>query len=93
MASIVVKGLGRRIGKKTIFEDIDFNIPSGAVPNIEGPSGSGKSMLLRGRKRSVEPTSGYTRVGGRSILKINPIDLRRTVGMVFQEPVRFGGNV
>lgn len=93
MAAIRVKRLSKRIGNKTILEDIDLKVGSGQVVNIVGRSGAGKSMLLKCINRLVEPTSGDVLVGNRSIMGMDPIELRKKVGMIFQEPVMFHGTV
>ena len=58
-----------------------------------GPSGSGKTTLLRLCNRLSVPTAGQVLFRGVPILELDPLDLRRRVGMVFQKPVLFGGTV
>jgi len=93
VATIRVKGLSKKIGGKTILKNIDLLADSGQVVNIVGKSGAGKSMLLKCINRLVEPSSGDILVGKRSIMQMDPVDLRKKVGMVFQEPVMFHGTV
>jgi putative ABC transport system ATP-binding protein len=70
-----------------------LNLPQKGITAIVGPSGSGKSTLLRLCNRLEIPTSGELRFMG-SPLHEQPVqELRRLVGMVFQEPVRFAGTV
>jgi putative ABC transport system ATP-binding protein len=58
-----------------------------------GPSGSGKSTLLRLCNRLEAPTSGTVRFRGDDVADLDPRELRRRVGMVFQRPTPFAGSV
>jgi putative ABC transport system ATP-binding protein len=60
---------------------------------VVGPSGSGKSTLLRLCNRLEAPTSGMVRFRGDDVAGLDPRDLRRRVGMVFQRPTPFAGSV
>jgi putative ABC transport system ATP-binding protein len=63
------------------------------VTVIVGPSGAGKSTLLRLCNRLVAPTRGCVRFRGEDCAAVDPLVLRRRVGMVFQRPTPFGGTV
>ena len=58
-----------------------------------GPSGSGKSSLLRCLNRLTEPPPGTVFYDGQDIHTIDVLHLRRQVGMVFQKPALFPGTV
>lgn len=58
-----------------------------------GPSGSGKSTLLRLCNRLEVPESGVVRFRGDDLATLDPLHLRRRVGMVFQRPTPFAGTV
>ncbi|MCL4171377.1 UNVERIFIED_CONTAM: hypothetical protein GTU68_029463, partial [Idotea baltica] len=60
---------------------------------ITGPSGSGKSTLLRCCNRLIVPTSGSIEFLGTDLSEIEPLALRRRVGMLFQRPTTFAGSV
>ncbi len=60
---------------------------------IVGPSGSGKSSLLRLLNRLDEPTSGTVFVQGTDFRNLEPRELRRKLGMVTQRPYLFPGTV
>src|SRR5260370_7610808 len=60
---------------------------------VAGPSGSGKSSLLRLLNRLDEPTSGTVYFEGKDYRTIPPPDLRRRMGMVTQTPFLFPGTV
>jgi UDP-glucose/iron transport system ATP-binding protein len=77
----------------SILEDVSFAVERGRALTLMGPSGSGKSSLLRCLNRLVEPTSGTVRFDGRDIQSIEPRHLRRQVALVMQTPVLFEGTV
>ena len=60
---------------------------------LVGPSGSGKSTLLRLCNRLEVPETGVVRFRGDDVASLDPLDLRRRVGMVFQRPTPFAGTV
>ena len=60
---------------------------------IVGPSGSGKSSLLRLLNRLDEPSSGTVFLDGLDYRQLPPRELRRRVGMVTQRPFMFPGDV
>lgn len=66
-------------------------IPDCGVTAIVGPSGSGKSTLLRCCNRLEAVSRGVVRFRGVDVATIEPLSLRRRVGMVFQRPTPFAG--
>jgi putative ABC transport system ATP-binding protein len=68
-------------------------MPGGAITAVVGPSGTGKSTLLRTINRLVEPTAGEIYLDGEPTSRMDPLKLRRRVGMVFQLPALFGATV
>ncbi|MFN3685848.1 phosphonate ABC transporter ATP-binding protein [Salinarimonas sp.] len=73
---------------KPVLHGIDLDFPGRGVVAIIGPSGTGKSTLIRCINRLVEPTSGSVMLGGRDLTKLGGRALRearREIGMVFQE--------
>ncbi|KAK3370173.1 P-loop containing nucleoside triphosphate hydrolase protein [Podospora didyma] len=77
----------------TIFNNLDFEIPSGSNVCIVGPSGGGKSTVASLLLRFYNPTSGTITINGVDISKMNVKSLRRRIGMVGQEPVLFSGSI
>lgn len=73
--------------------NVDVTVPEGAVTVIVGPSGAGKSTLLRLCNRLEVPSTGTVLFRGSDISSIDPLHLRRRVGMVFQRPIPFPGSV
>ena len=81
--------LGRVVKDKVLVEDATFEVHTGEVLAIVGPSGSGKSSLLRLLNRLDEPTGGTVYVEGIDYRQIQPRELRRKLGMVTQRPYLF----
>jgi putative ABC transport system ATP-binding protein len=76
-----------------VLRDVSATFPAGAVTAIVGPSGAGKTSLLRCLNRLEEPSRGRIVLDGTDIGTIDPPELRRRVGMIFQTPVLFEGGV
>ena len=70
-----------------------FAVQAGEVFSVVGPSAAGKSTLLRTINRLLEPTAGNIFLDGAPIEEIDPLELRRRIGMVFQLPALFGDTV
>jgi len=80
-------------GRK-ILDCVSFNAPRNSVFTIMGPSGSGKSTLLRAINRLIDlvpyaRVEGRVRVFGEDVYSSDPYVIRRSIGMVFQEPNPF----
>lgn len=79
---------------KNAVNDVSANILPNTISAIMGPSGCGKSTLLRAINRMHElypniKTSGEILLEGENVLKMNPMEVRRMIGMVFQRPNPF----
>jgi putative ABC transport system ATP-binding protein len=93
-AAFVLAGVSlRRPGVGMVLHDIDLTVPAGRITAVVGPSGSGKSSLLRLLNRLDDPTAGWISYDGRPLGDYDVRDLRRRVGFVFQAPVLFTGTV
>src|ERR671913_1630761 len=90
---IEVRGLGYAVGGAEILKGVDAGMPGGEITAVVGPSGAGKSTLLRTINRLIEPSSGDVYLDGESTGSLDPLELRRRVGMVFQIPALFGVSV
>ena len=80
-------------GEAEILRGVSFAVRAGEVFSVVGPSGAGKSTLLRTLNRLVESTAGNIFLDGAPIEEIDPLQLRRRIGMVFQLPALFGDTV
>ncbi|MCF6118081.1 amino acid ABC transporter ATP-binding protein [Mesorhizobium muleiense] len=72
-------------GAVQVLHDVSLKVEPGTVTCLIGPSGSGKSTLLRCLNRLVECRAGDILLDGESIYSQTPDQLRRRVGMVFQQ--------
>ncbi|MEQ9763520.1 ATP-binding cassette domain-containing protein [Streptococcus sp. ZJ151] len=93
MAIFNVKQLAYQVGDKLILKDISFSVQEGERVTLVGPSGSGKSSLLKLLSTLISPTSGDIWFEGQSLSALNPINYRRQVSYCFQQPVLFGKTV
>lgn len=90
---VEVRDLHLERGGQTVLFGVSFRVEAGETFVIVGPSGSGKSSLLRCINRLEEPAPGTVFVRGQDITGMDVIALRRRVGMVFQQPAMFPGTV
>ena len=86
---LVIRGLAKEyVPGKPVLRGIDLAIASEGITAIIGPSGTGKSTLIRCINRLVEPTAGEILLHGQDLAKLRGRALRlarRRIGMVFQE--------
>ena len=75
------------------LRDVSFEVRPGESIAILGPTGSGKTTLLSLITRFYDPQSGRVLVDGHDVRKLDLDDLRRNVGLVFQESFLFSNTV
>lgn len=80
-------------GSSDILSGVDLDIAGDGITVVLGPSGSGKSTLTRLTNRLLDATAGTVRLRGTDVRDLDVLQLRRTVGMVFQRPTLFDGTV
>lgn len=85
--SLVIDCLCVEIAGRTILDDVSFEVPSGKTAAVVGPSGVGKSTLLRAVAGIVRPDAGTISIDGIDVAAV-PVHERR-VGMVFQDDQLF----
>jgi phospholipid/cholesterol/gamma-HCH transport system ATP-binding protein len=86
-AIVAIRNLDYAVGGRPIFADLDIEIPVGRVTAIMGPSGTGKTTLLRLITGQVRADGGSIRVADADLRDISHADLyvlRRRMGMLFQ---------
>jgi osmoprotectant transport system ATP-binding protein len=70
-------------------QDLNLEVASGELCALVGPSGGGKTTILRMVNRLVEPSSGRILIDGKDIATVDPVELRRRTGYVIQQPGLF----
>ena len=76
-----------------IISDLSFKISPGEHIALVGPTGSGKTTLIRLLCRLYEPQEGRILIDGVDIKDIPLSDLRKQIGVVLQDTFLFSGNV
>jgi UDP-glucose/iron transport system ATP-binding protein len=79
--------------KTRILADVSFTARGGSITAIIGPSGGGKSSLIRLINRLDDPTAGRILLNGQDIRELEPHLLRRQIAMLLQRPFMFPGTV
>jgi phospholipid/cholesterol/gamma-HCH transport system ATP-binding protein len=91
-AHVVVEGLVKRYGDRTILHGLDMTIGRAETLVVIGGSGAGKSTLVRHLIALERPTAGRIVIDGTDIASLNDVQLakaRRRFGMVFQKYALF----
>ena len=93
MPKLSIRKLSLKRGGATVLRDISLDLAAGELLVVIGPSGSGKSSLLRCVNRLNDIEAGAIELDGRSIFEQPVTELRRQVGMMFQKTAAFEGTV
>lgn len=89
---VEISGLHFRHGSRVIFSGVDIAIPRGKVTAIMGPSGTGKTTLLRLIGAQIRPQAGTVLVDGQNVHTVSRDELfrlRKRMGMLFQTGALF----
>ena len=84
---ISVRNVSKRFGDFAALSDVSVDIPAGSLTALLGPSGGGKSTLLRVIAGLEQPDEGVIEIDGVDLTKLPP--QRRNVGFVFQHYAAF----
>ncbi|MBV9720925.1 MAG: sulfate ABC transporter ATP-binding protein [Mycobacterium sp.] len=84
---ISVRGVRKNYGSFRALDDVSLDIPDGSLTALLGPSGSGKSSLLRVIAGLEEPDAGAVVISGRDVTAVRP--QQRDIGFVFQHYAAF----
>jgi iron(III) transport system ATP-binding protein len=82
-ASLVLSSVAREIGGRPVLRGVSLEVPEGETLALLGPSGAGKTSLLRVIAGLDRPDGGEVRIGGRDVTRRPPRE--RGVGLVFQD--------
>ncbi|MDB9493145.1 ABC transporter ATP-binding protein [Spirulina major CS-329] len=76
-----------------VLKDLDFTIKPGEKVALVGPTGAGKSSIIRLLCRLYDPVAGQISVDGVNIRDVPQTELRQYVGVILQESFLFAGDV
>ncbi len=79
--------------RTAILRHLSLTAVAGCITAVLGPSGGGKTTLIRLANRLEDPDEGVIRLRGEDIRSLDPLALRRRVGLVSQSPCMFAGSV
>ncbi len=87
MGRLSVENLCVRYGIKDVVRGIDIEVNDGEMVSLLGPSGTGKTTILKAIAGIVQPAAGRITIDGRSVMGLAPEN--RDAVMVFQNPLLF----
>lgn len=90
---VVIDGLTKSFGSQLIWKDVSFTIPAGEICAMLGPSGTGKSVLLKTVIGLLKPDAGSIIIEGVDIATCSERELyeiRKLFGVLFQDGAMFG---
>jgi sulfate/thiosulfate transport system ATP-binding protein len=85
--TISVRNVSKFFGTFTALDNVSIDIPDGSLTALLGPSGGGKSTLLRVIAGLEQPDLGTVEIGGRDLTRVSPQG--RNIGFVFQHYAAF----
>jgi len=85
--AIQVRGVSKRFGDSVALDNVDLDVPTGSLTALLGPSGGGKSTLLRVVAGLETPDSGTVFIDGEDVTRLAPRD--RGIGFCFQHYAPF----
>jgi phospholipid/cholesterol/gamma-HCH transport system ATP-binding protein len=91
-AMVEILDVHKAFEDKQVLDGVSCQIPAGKISVVMGPSGTGKSVLLRHIVGLLFPDKGDVRVAGKSVPRLSEdelLELRRNVGMLFQDGALF----
>jgi len=93
---IRLSNVSQSYGEEQVVDDVSLSVQPGEVVGIIGPSGVGKTTLLRILALFLDPDEGRVELDGEAVWAVDEderLALRRQVGMVFQEASLFDATV
>jgi ABC-2 type transport system ATP-binding protein len=83
--AVEIDGVTKRYGRTLALDKVSFEVRRNELFALLGPNGAGKTTLLHILCTILKPDSGTARIAGVDVIK-HPLDGRRHLGVVFQEP-------
>ena len=90
---VVIEGLTKSFGSQVIWKDVTLTLPAGEISVMLGPSGTGKSVLLKTLIGLLKPDEGSVWIEGTDIANCSEKELyeiRKLFGVLFQDGAMFG---
>ncbi len=78
---------------RPVLDGIDLEVKPGQTVAIVGPSGSGKTTMMALLMRFYDPVAGSIRLDGKDLRRLKQKSLRRSIGVVLQDPLLFNDTV
>ena len=88
-----LENVGFEAGGQQILKKIHLTVEKGKIVTVTGPSGGGKSTLLKMMGMLISPTSGTIYYKGQDMLDYEPTEYRKEVSYFFQNAVLFDDTV
>jgi phospholipid/cholesterol/gamma-HCH transport system ATP-binding protein len=91
--SIECINVHKKFGRNAVLRGLDFCLPEGTISVVLGPSGTGKSVLIKHLIGLMFPDTGDVRVHGKSVPDMTQdelLEMRRRFGILFQDGALFG---
>src|SRR3954467_8247541 len=85
---IETTNLSKSFGRLTAVDDLNLNIPRGAIFGFLGPNGAGKSTTVKMLTGILRPTAGDARISGLSIRK-SPVEVKNRIGVLPEDLALF----
>jgi ABC-2 type transport system ATP-binding protein len=85
VSEVVIDGVTKRYGRTLALDDVSLAVRPNELFALLGPNGAGKTTLLHILCTILKPDSGTARIGGVDVVA-HPLQARRSLGVVFQEP-------
>ncbi len=90
---VTIEGLTKSFGKQLIWKDVTLTLPAGEISVMLGPSGTGKSVLLKSLIGLIKPDAGSVVIEGVDIASCSEkqlYEVRKLFGVLFQDGAMFG---
>ena len=82
--SVELQSVSKLYGKDKVVDEVSLTVDKGEILVLIGPSGCGKTTTLKMINQLIPHTSGNILVNGVDVTKLDPVELRRSIGYVIQ---------